>query len=174
MSPDCFATVVACPGKGVLYFGALEGSEGKARMRRTPLAALWAAVLATGLVTAASADAAATLTNAFPPKLVGTWTRTPTKADVTREEANPTIAGSHCTLTIKTSGAAHIVCAQTPGLNFAGKFVPKGPSHVQIVFADLSPNSYSWHVSGRQLILKKVVDPTPDRSATMSGTWTRK
>jgi hypothetical protein len=140
-------------------------------MRRT-LAVLWVAVLAA--TTAAGAIAAARQAKAFPPQLVGAWTRTVTKADVAREEGAPSLRGSSCTLTIKTSGAAHILCPHTPGLDFTGKFVPKGTNHVEIILGDLSPNSYSWHVSGRQLVLKKLTDPTPDRAATMTGTWTRK
>ena len=142
-------------------------------MRRTP-AAFWVAVLAAGLAPAASAVAAAVRANAFPAQLVGTWTRTVTKADVTREEAAPSLAGSACTLTVKRGGSARIVCPHTPGAVFTGTIVPKGKNHVQVVFGDLSPNSYSWRVAGRHLVLAKLEDPTPDRAATMAGTWTRK
>jgi hypothetical protein len=91
---------------------------------------------------------------------------------VTREQGFSGLAGSHCTLAVQGSGSAHIGCPQV--VNFTGKFVPQGTNRVQIAFADLYPNTYSWRISGQHLILTKIKDPTPDRAATMSGTWTRK
>ena len=139
-------------------------------MPRFPVAALSIVVL--GLVPAVSVIAAAAQTDTFPPQLVGTWTRTVSKADVTREQAFSGLAGSHCTLTVKKSGSAHIGC---PGVaNFTGKIVPKGTNRVQFALGDVNPNTYTWRVLGRHLILTKIKDPTPDRAAVMAGTWTRK
>ena len=138
-------------------------------MRRFPLLALW--LVALGLVPAVSAIAAAARPDAFPSALVGTWTRTVSRTDVTREQGYSGLAGSHCTLSVKQTGSAHISCPQV--VNFTGKIVPKGSNRVQIAFADVNPNIYAWRVSGRHLILAKIKDPTPDRAATMSGTWTR-
>jgi hypothetical protein len=139
-------------------------------MRRIPLVVLW--FLAVGLVPAVSAIAATAQTNTFPPPLVGTWTRTVSQADVTREQGFSGLAGSRCTLIVHASGSAHIGCPQV--VNFTGKLVPEGTNRVQIAFADVNPNTYTWRVSGPHLTLTKIKDPTPDRAATMSGTWTRK
>ena len=50
----------------------------------------WAAVFVIALaLSAAEAPAAETRASSVDSKLVGTWTRTVTKADVTREEAAP-------------------------------------------------------------------------------------
>lgn len=133
---------------------------------------LWAAVLVVALAVPAGEALAAG--NGVDAKLVGTWTRTVTRADVTREEANPSLVGSLCTLTIKGSGGAHIVCPHTPGAVFTGKIIPKGASRIQILFGDVNPNTYRWSVAGRNLTLTKLEDPTSDRAATMSGVWKRR
>jgi hypothetical protein len=108
------------------------------------------------------------------PKLVGTWTRTVSKADVQREEAYGGLAGAHCTLTVKMSGASHIACPGQASVSFSGPITSKGTNHVQISLGDLNPNTYKWHVAGRLLTLTKLKDSNPDRSATMSGVWKRK
>ena len=123
---------------------------------------------------AAAATVASTHLSAVSPKLVGQWTRTVTKADVQREEAFPSLAGEHCTLTIKTSGAAHIVCPGPAPVNFSGPITAKGGNRVQISLGDTYPNAYRWRVAGRVLTLTKLKDLTADRAAAMSGVWRRK
>jgi hypothetical protein len=138
--------------------------------RRAPL---FVALVVASIIAVASATAAAMRSATFPAQIVGTWTRTVTKADVTREEAYGPLAGSACTLTVQRSGAAHVACPKIQSA-FTGSFVPKGTNRIQIEFADQNPNSYSWRVSGKRLFLKKLKDANADRAATMSGTWKAK
>jgi len=144
-------------------------------MKRTSLMRTLAAGVAVAVVLPATmARGSAGHSSSFPPQLVGRWTRTVTRADVTREEANPTLDNSVCTFTVKAGGGAHIVCPRTPGAVFNGKVIPKGANHVQILFGDVNPNTYRWAVAGSTLTLTKLEDPTPDRSAVLSGMWRRK
>ena len=139
---------------------------------RTRVQLMWAAVLV--IVLALPAGRALAAGGGVDSKLVGTWTRTVTRADVTREEATPALVGTVCTLSIKSTGAAHIACPHTPGAVFTGKIIPTGTSRIQILFGDMNPNRYRWGVAGRSLTLTKLRDPTPDRAATMSGVWKRR
>jgi len=141
---------------------------------RTRVHLTWAAVFVIALVSTGEALAAATRTSSIDSKLVGTWTHTVTRADVTREEATPSLVGSLCTLTVKSSGVAHIACPHTPGAVFTGKLIPTGTNRIQILFADDYPNTYRWALAGRKLTLTKLKDPTSDRAATMAGVWTRR
>jgi hypothetical protein len=105
-------------------------------------------------------------------KLVGQWTRTIAKSDVDRAHALSFLARSMCTLTIKASHAAHLDCTSVG--EFDGKFVPAAANRVHINLGDAAPNVYTWRVSGDELTLTKLNDPTPDRIAAIQGIWRQK
>jgi hypothetical protein len=120
----------------------------------------------------ASGIAAVTQASAFPSKLIGKWTRKVTAADVKRTGGYGVPAGIVCTLTIKKSGAAHLVCTQVGVLD--GRIVPAGTNRVHITLGDTTPNLYGWHVTAHLLTLTKLNDVTPDRAAAMWGIWKRR
>jgi hypothetical protein len=130
--------------------------------------------LVVSFLAAGAAVAASTRASAVDAKLVGQWTHTISKAAVQREEGFGTLAGEHCTLTVKTSGAAHVVCAGPARLNFSGPITSTGQNRIQIALGDTAPNAYRWHVASGLLTLTKLNDSNPDRAATMSGVWKRK
>jgi hypothetical protein len=131
------------------------------------------AVLAVAvLIGAGSAIAAATSTSAVPSKLVGKWTRKVTNADVKRTGGFGVPAGTVCTLTIKKSGGAGLVCTNVGG--FEGTIVPAGTNRVHINLGIPSPNVYKWRVSGPLLTFTKLKDTVGDREAAMEGVWKRK
>ena len=133
-----------------------------------PPAVLAAAVF----VLVASGTAAAMQRSAFPAKLVGTWTRTITLADVKRSHGYENPAGTVCTLTIKHGGAAHLACTGVGAWD--SKLVPAGSGRIHIGFGDPTPGVYRWHVSGRLLTLTKLSDRQPDRVGVLWGVWKRK
>jgi hypothetical protein len=138
-------------------------------------AAWWclAVVLVVAVVLpAASGVAAVTQTRAVPGKLVGKWSRNVTSADIKRTGGTGVPAGSVCTLTVKTSGVAHIGCTVIGG--FDGSIVPAGANRIHINLGLLYPDIYSWHVSGRLLTLTKLSDTVADREAVFWGVWKRK
>jgi hypothetical protein len=80
--------------------------------------------------------------NAFPAKLVGTWTRTVTAADVKRAGSWGVPAGSVWTLTIKKSGASSAI-REGDSEPFTGPIIPVGPTRVRINVGLVFPNVYS-------------------------------
>ena len=142
--------------------------------RQAVVPALVGFALVLSLMATAGAVAASTRARAVSPKLVGQWTRTVSKADVQREEAFAGLAGAHCTLTVKTTGASKIVCPGPASVNFSGPITSKGSNRIQISLGDLNPNTYKWRVNGRLLTLTKIKDSNPDRAAGMAGVWKRK
>lgn len=132
-----------------------------------------AAVLTAALVVpVADGIAAATEANAVPAKLVGRWTRKITAADVKRTGAFEILTGSVCTLTIKKSGAASVVCTGVGG--FDGLIVTAGTNRVHIDLGLPGSNVYRWRVSGRLLTFTRISDPIADRAAAFWGVWKRK
>jgi hypothetical protein len=126
------------------------------------------------VVPVTSGIAAGTRARAVPAKLVGTWTRKVTSADVKRANAAGIPAGSVCMLTIKKSGIvnASVFCRSVGG--FEGVITPAGTNRVHINLGLSNPNVYRWLVSGRLLTFTKIRDPVQDRVAVFWGVWTRK
>jgi hypothetical protein len=126
------------------------------------------------VVPVASGIAAVTQARAVPAKLVGTWTRKVTSADVKRASAAGILAGSVCTLKIKKSGIlnASVFCTTVGG--FEGIITPAGTNRVHINLGLSNPNVYRWQVSGRLLTFTKIRDPVQDRVAVFWGVWKRK
>jgi hypothetical protein len=135
-----------------------------------------AVVLAVAVaVPVASGIAAVTQTRAVPARLVGTWTRNVTSAEVKRANAAGILAGSVCTLTIKKSGIlnASVFCTRGVG-GFDGIITPAGTNRVHINLGLSGQNVYRWSVSGRLLTFTKIRDPVQDRVAVFWGVWKRK
>ena len=128
------------------------------------------------LVPPASGIAAVQRTSAVPAKLVGTWTRTVTSADTRRAHAVGTQPGVYL-LSIKKSGAVSIT-GTAVGQPITGKIVAAGLNRVHINISIVTPNVYSWRVSGRLLTFTKISESADvfgrDRSAVMWGVWKRK
>jgi hypothetical protein len=126
-----------------------------------------AAVLA-ALVVIATASAAPP-----PPQMVGKWTRTVTKLDITLAKANPARvkAGSTWTLVIAQHGAT----ASTPGHTpMKGQLVPSSSSQINIEIGQQKPNLYDWRRSGTKLVLHARADSVHDREAVLNGTWKKR
>jgi hypothetical protein len=123
-------------------------------------------------VPAASGTAAITRTSAVSSKLVGEWTRKITSADIKRSYGYGNQPGTVCTLTIKKSGAAHLVVMHVGA--FDGAVVSVGTNRVHFTYGDRTGNVYRWRVSRRLLTLIKIYDGTPDRATAMWGVWKRK
>jgi len=100
-----------------------------------------------GVVPAASGIAArtkgsvGTQAGAFPVKLVGTWTRKVTSADVKRTSGYGIPPGTVCTLTIKKNGAARLGCTNIGG--FDGTIVPASTNRVRVNLGILRRTSTS-------------------------------
>jgi hypothetical protein len=128
------------------------------------------------VVPAASGISAASKATAVPAKLVGTWTRKVTSADVKREHpTDPTgdskiAAGQVWRLTIKKSGPATL----SGPYYWVGPITPAGANRVHISVYVAYPNVYRWRVSGRLLTLTKISDYLPTRAAVLQGIWKRK
>lgn len=140
--------------------------------------ALWccAGVLAVAVVIPVpSGMSAVTETSAVPAKLVGTWTRKVTSADVKRENMTDQDvidagAGTVWTLRITKRSPASLYGIKY----FTGPIIPAGANRVHIFVGFFYPNVYKWRVSGRLLTLTKVNDSLPIRAAVLRGVWKRK
>ena len=151
-----------------------------------PRAALpgWAVLLTVAAVLpVASANGAERRTHALPPQLAGTWTRTVTKADITRAHVVPAevdhaYPGLVVLLTIKKNGATVLSAKERTGAySWPGSLTPVGADriHVRGIPLDVA-NVYRWRVSGRLLTLTKISDTeiTGMRTAWLTGVWKRK
>jgi hypothetical protein len=121
--------------------------------------------------------AAMSQTCAFPPQLVGTWTRTVTKADIKRAKVPSTEAGEVypglvLVLAIRKSGAARLTGAG----HWDGRLLPVGADRVHITIPFDFPNVYRWRASERFLTLTEIsdTDRLGARPAWFVGTWKRK
>jgi hypothetical protein len=121
------------------------------------------AVTCTVGVTAASA--------AVPSKLVGTWTRTVTKADIDRAKAYGLSAGTVWTFVARKNGTGSVA---GPAGRFDGSLIPAGANRLHINLGTSCPNVYTWRVSGRTLTFAKVNDCQPDRVGAFVGVWHKK
>ena len=140
--------------------------------------------VAVGAVAVLSADglAATKRTSAFPAQLVGTWTRTVTKADIKGAQVVPgevdhAFPGMVVVLVVKKDGAAVLTTKEKNGTSrWEGRLVPTGPDrfHVAGIPIDV-PNVYRWQVSGRLLTLTKISDSEVFglRHAWLIGIWKR-
>ena len=113
----------------------------------------------------------ATATAAPPPDpMLGTWTRTVTKADVKRAHSKKVVAGSKWTLVIggETSRAT------SPGRKpFKGAIVIAAPTLVNIELG-LENCLYGWRRTGNTLLFTLRSDPNHNREAILVGTWKRR
>jgi|SRR5581483_325909 len=141
-------------------------------MRRRALSCAAAGLVVAAIVPAASAGSMRT--SALPVPLTGTWTRTVSKADVTRTQGAASLIGAVCTFTVKAGGTAHIACTGSSGAEFGGYVVAAGHNRVHLNLGIPSPDVYSWLVAGQTLTLTKVSDTVPDRVAVFVGVWKRK
>lgn len=144
--------------------------------------ALWLSVLvlAAAVAFVANGIAAATATSSFPPKLVGTWTRTLTKADIKRAQVVPAevdhaYPGLVVRLIVKKNGAAEAKLGRESGpIRWQGRLVPVGTDRFHVAGIPLDvPNVYRWRVSGRLLTVAKISDRdiTGLRDAWFVGVW---
>jgi len=132
-------------------------------------------VVAVVIVPGASGVAAESRASAVPAKLVGSWTRKVTRADVKRQHyvTDPftgNIIGTVWTLAIKKSGDASLA-----GIRYyTGPVEPVGANRAHFWLGFYDPNMYKWHVSGRRLTLTKVSDSFTLRAAVLTGVWKRR
>jgi hypothetical protein len=121
----------------------------------------------------------------FPTPLVGTWTRTVSKADIKRahvpqSESSEVFPGAVYLLIIRKNGNATATLLHGQGQNgqsWTGTIVPAGANRVHIMLPLAFPNTYSWRVTARRLTFTKVSDSDRtihDREAVFGGAWTRK
>jgi hypothetical protein len=79
-------------------------------------------------------------------------------------------------LSISKIGAVSI-SGTAVGQPITGKIVPAGANRVHINVSIVTPNVYSWRVSGRLLTFAKISESPDvfgrDRSAVMWGVWKR-
>ena len=108
---------------------------------------------------------------AVSPKLVGSWTRKVSSADVKRAGAHAAAAGVW-TLEIEKDGTMAIFAASGAG-SFEGSINSLAANRVRVK-ADTRSAIYNWHVANRLLTFTKVKDSIPDRTAVFAGTWKRK
>src|SRR5262249_5984999 len=133
-------------------------------------------VLAASLIVGPVAGglASAPRSGRVPAKLIGTWTRTVTTADVRREHAadihHVKLAGTNWTILIHTDGTASLYGADY----YTGPISSAGANRVHIYLGFSYPNVYKWRVSGQLLTLTKVSDSFPLRAAVLNGVWKRK
>src|SRR5262249_22039166 len=115
-----------------------------------------------------------------PAKLVGSWTRTITAADVRRSGAQTLLEGAVCTVTIKPTTfkkgpyrgwmPARSACVNGAGTH-VGWIVPAGANRIHINLGYASQSTYTWRVSGRRLTFDVRDDESADRRAAFVGTW---
>jgi hypothetical protein len=145
-------------------------------MNRSSRTAALVSALAVSVILGPVAGGTASIPTAgrVPLKLVGTWTRTVTAADVRREHAtdihNIRLARSGWTIQIQKSGAASLFGPDY----FTGPVSSAGANRVNIYLGFHYPNVYKWRVSGRLLTLTKVSDSFALRAAVLHGVWKRK
>jgi len=109
-----------------------------------------------------------------PPKLVGKWARTISKADVTRVAGSFLAIGKHASLTVASNGhwAGTIVGLGNLG-KYAGTVTSAGIGQVRFSVSGAAPDLYRWRVSGNTLTLTKIRDEEVGRRTALSGTWKR-
>jgi hypothetical protein len=142
--------------------------------------------------TTAAAASAATAPTGAPPALLGTYTRSVSKADIARtrkirDEAGPNqqspkpavakmiIGQGTITITITTAG---LRVTQDSSATAAGGLEIKGYRNPQVgAFCgpDIPQNAtYTWKQSGAGLTLHARADKCADRDSTMTGTWKKR
>ena len=122
-------------------------------------------VAALALVIVAAATAAPP-----PDPMLGTWTRTVTKADVLRAHSKRVVAGSKWTLVIGKETSR----ATSPGAKaFKGAIVIAAPTLVNV---ELGAENclYGWRRASNTLLFTLRSDPNHNRQAILIGTWKRR
>jgi hypothetical protein len=105
-----------------------------------------------------------------PDPMLGTWTRTVTKADVQRAHSKRVVAGSKWTLVIGKETSR----ATSPGARaFKGAIIIATPGAVNI---ELGAENclYAWRRIGSTLLFILSSDPNHNRQAILVGTWKRR
>jgi hypothetical protein len=105
-------------------------------------------------------------------RLVGSWTRVVSSADVKRSGSYGIPPSSVWTLRIKPNGSASAFNPSIGGID--GTIVAEGAGRVRIDIGIPAPNLYTWHASKQSLTFAKVKDSVQDRIAVFVGTWRRK
>lgn len=124
------------------------------------------------LVFCASVQGSAGHIGAVPPKLVGKWSRTISKADVTRANGSFLAIGKHASLTVASNGHWTGVIAGLGNLGkFAGTVTSAGTNQVRFGVSGTPPGLYRWRVSGSTLTLTKIRDDQTGRLTELSGAW---
>jgi hypothetical protein len=113
----------------------------------------------------------ATATAAPPPDpMLGTWTRTVTKADVKRAHSKRVVAGSKWTLVIGKETSR----ASSPGVKpFKGAIVIAAPTLVNLELG-VDNCLYGWRRAGNTLLFTLRSDANHNREAILVGTWKRR
>lgn len=102
-----------------------------------------------------------------PDPLLGTWTRTVTKADVKRAHSKKVVAGSKWTFVIGKETSR----ATSPGSKpFKGSVTIAAPTLVNIELGEENC-LYGWRRAGNTLIFTLRSDPNANRMAILVGTW---
>jgi hypothetical protein len=126
------------------------------------------------LVLIGAAPAATAHPNAAPPKLVGKWIRTISKADAKRAGGLILAAGKRATFTVPKNGHWTAVIAGLGGLGTVdGAVVSAGTGRLRFIMDGEPTALYRWRVSGSTLTLTKIADAVPDRVEFFWGTWKR-
>jgi opacity protein-like surface antigen len=115
--------------------------------------------------------AAAAAASPPPNQMIGTWTRTVSKADVRLAHSKRIKPGSVWTFVIGKSTST----ASSPSTTrkFKGQIVPTSATFVNVELGD-KPCLYGWRRIGTSLIFNLESDSNPDRVAILRGTWKRK
>jgi hypothetical protein len=107
--------------------------------------------------------------------VVGTWTRTISKADTTRSGGLILAAGKPVTFTVAKNGHWTVVVAGLGGLGMAdGTVASAGSDQLRFVMSGEPAALYRWRVAANMLTLTKIRDAVPDRATVFWGVWKRK
>jgi hypothetical protein len=135
---------------------------------------------------------AASSSGTGPSTLLGTYTRTVTKADIARTQHSrhegpgqsaPRPGPSRLAITksslLTTDVNANITFAESYTADGGGRLTIKGyqdPAHRGAFCGPEIPQNatYRWKVSGGTLTLTAVSDPCADRDSSLSGHWTKR
>jgi opacity protein-like surface antigen len=139
------------------------------RRRRRPTVVQVRTLLAIAACACAALLAATAAAAAPPPtQIIGTWTRTVSKADVLRAHATRIKPGSKWKLVITERKSV----ASSPGVRpFAGQFTPETAVTVSLSVGDGKYNLYSWRRVGDTLRFQVQKDDNANRRAVLDGLW---
>jgi hypothetical protein len=143
---------------------------------RQPASCAGAVLTVAVLAAVGSGTAAVTRPSPVDARLVGTWTRAITSADVKRSPGSFVfLAGKVAILSIVKSGRWKLDEGLGPNLGHVdGTIEPAGASRIHLNTSGEAPNVYAWRVAERRLTIIKVKDPNPNSAAVFWAVWNRK